>query len=253
VSAAPLLEVQDLTVRFGGVVALDELDLTVTAGEVVGLIGPNGAGKTTCIDTLTGFTRPERGRVRFAGRSLDGVSPHDRARRGFARTFQSLELFDDLSVRENLVVAASTPTWRSTLTDALWPKPPTATAVGEVLARLDLEALADQPPTSLSNGQRHLVALGRALVAKPSLVLLDEPAAGLDTTETAALGTLLRSLPDWGITVLLVDHDMTLVLGVCDQVHVLDFGRLIASGPPAEVRADPAVRAAYLGDPEARP
>jgi len=247
----PLLEVQDLTVRFGGVVALDGLDLTVPAGEVVGLIGPNGAGKTTCIDALTGFTRPTAGHVRFAGRSLDGMTPHDRARRGFARTFQSLELFDDLTVRQNLFVAASTPTWRSTLTDALWPKGSAAAAVDEVLARLDLEALGDEAPTRLSNGQRHRVALGRALVARPSLVLLDEPAAGLDSTETAALGALLRTLPAWGVTVLLVDHDMALVFGVCDQVHVLDFGRLIASGPPGDVRADPRVRAAYLGDREA--
>jgi branched-chain amino acid transport system ATP-binding protein len=242
-----LLEVRDLSVRYGGVSALGGVTFSVGTGEVVGLIGPNGAGKTTCIDALTGFTAPSSGRVLLAGRSLDGVAPHARARRGFVRTFQSLELFDDLTVRENLVVSASTPTWWSTVTDAFWPKRQATARVDEVLEQLGLADLGNRDPSELSNGQRHLVSLGRALVAEPKVVLLDEPAAGLDTAETTALGTLIRALPGRGVSVLLVDHDMPLVMGTCDRVLVLDFGRLIASGSPAEVRADPAVVAAYLG------
>ena len=241
------LEVRELTVRYGGVTALDGITFSVGAGEVVGLIGPNGAGKTTCIDALSGFTAPSGGRVLLGGRSLDGVAPHARARRGFVRTFQSLELFDDLTVRENLVVSASTPTWRSTVTDAFWPKRQTIARVDEVLHLVGLADLADRDPSELSNGQRHLVSLGRALVADPTVVLLDEPAAGLDPAETAALGTLIRALPARGVSVLLVDHDMPLVMGTCDRVLVLDFGRVIATGTPAEVRANPAVVAAYLG------
>lgn len=244
---APLLEATDLSVRYGGVVALDGVTFDVAPGEVVGLIGPNGAGKTTCIDGLTGFRALDRGRVRFAGRDLAGAGPHERARRGFVRTFQSLELFDDLSVGENLLVAASTPGWRATLTDALWPKRHDRDSVDEIVGLLGLGAVADRRPVELSNGERHLVALGRALVARPRLVLLDEPAAGLDTGESAELGRLLRSLPDRGVAVLLVDHDMDLVMGVCDRVHVLDFGRVIAGGPPDAVRSDPLVVSAYLG------
>ena len=244
----PILEVRDLSVHYGGVVARDAFDLDVAPGEVVGLIGPNGAGKTTCIDALTGFTRPTRGAVHFDGRSLDGVSPHDRARRGFTRTFQSLELFDDLTVRQNLLVAATTPSWRSTLTDALRPKGHADEGADEVLDLLGLSDVAERSPAELSNGPRHLIALGRALVAGPRLVLVDEPAAGLDPAETSALGATIRTLPERGTAVLLVDHDMGLVFSACDRIHVLDFGRRIASGAPDEVRADAAVRAAYLGE-----
>lgn len=243
----PLLEVAHLSVRYGGVAALDDVSFTVEEGEVVGLIGPNGAGKTSCIDALTGFQRPHGGHVRFRGRSLDGVAAHRRARLGFVRTFQSLDLFDDLTVRENLSVAASTPDWRSTVTDALWPKRPMRSAVEEVVELVGLGTIVHRCPAELSNGERHRVALGRALVSRPGLLLLDEPAAGLDDAESAALGELLRSLPGRGTAVLLVDHDMGLVMAACDRIHVLDFGRLIASGAPAEVRAHPDVVAAYLG------
>jgi branched-chain amino acid transport system ATP-binding protein len=248
----PLLEVEDLGVQYGGVVALDGVSFDVGEGEVVGLIGPNGAGKTTCIDIVSGFLASDTGTVRFGGRDLTGVSPHDRSRRGFVRTFQSLELFDDLSVRENLMVAASSPTWWSTLTDALWPKNRYHAVADETLEMLDITELADRRPADLSNGERHLVALGRALASRPKLVLLDEPAAGLDTTESAALGQLLRQLPARGTAVLLIDHDMGLVLSICDRVHVLDYGRLVASGPPAAVRTDPVVIQAYLGTEASR-
>ena len=242
-----LLEVADLTVKHGGLVALDGVSLRVEGGGIAGLIGPNGAGKTTFIDTLTGFTPAARGRVTFGGADITRAAPHARSRAGLVRTFQSLELFDDLSVRDNLLVAAHTPTLCSTLTDALWPKPHDSTETRRVLELLELETLADRLPTELSNGQRHVVALGRALVSSPQLVLLDEPAAGLDPGETAALAGLLRRLPATGTTVLVVDHDMALIMGVCDEVHVLDFGRLVATGTPAEVRTDPTVIAAYLG------
>jgi len=247
VTTDPALSVRDLTVRYGGVVALDAVSFDAPAGAIVGLIGPNGAGKTTLIDALTGFTRPAEGHIEVDGRSLAGVPPHGRARAGLARTFQSLELFDDLTVRENLLVAASTPTWRSTLTDVLRPKRHTSDHTDAVLAQLGLTERADRLPADLSNGERHLVALGRGLVARPRLLLLDEPAAGLDTSETAELREVIRALPAQGITVLLVDHDMALILDVCTTVVVLDFGRVIAEGPPAAIRSDPAVLAAYLG------
>lgn len=245
--AGPLLEVRGLTVRHGGLVALDRVDLAVDQGEIAGLIGPNGAGKTTFIDTLTGFTPPASGALVFDGADVTDLPAHARARRGLVRTFQSLELFDDLTVRENLMVAATTPSWRDTVTDLFWPKPRHDARADEVLVDLDLMAWADRLPTALSNGQRHLVALARALVARPRLVLLDEPAAGLDAAETAELREVLERLPALGTSILLVDHDMALVLGVCHRVHVLDFGQVIASGTPAEVRSDPTVVAAYLG------
>lgn len=248
----PILKVRDLSVRYGGVLALSSVSFDVAEGSIVGLIGPNGAGKTTCIDALSGFTTPSARNpaftyISFMNRSIDRCSPQARVRLGFARTFQSLELFDDLTVRDNLRVAAVSPTWISTLTDAFWPKRKADAAVDETLEMIGLESHADDRPEHLSNGQRHLVAVGRGLVAKPRLLLLDEPAAGLDPSETAELASLLRSLPSLGVSVLLVDHDMSLVLGVCDQVHVLDFGTVIASGTPEQIRSNPVVVSAYLG------
>ncbi len=246
-SASVCLEVSNLTVHHGGLVALHEVSLTVGDGEIAGLIGPNGAGKTTFIDTLSGFTTPTSGRIALDSADLGALAAHERARRGLVRTFQSLELFDDLTVRENLLAAAVRPRRWSFVGDLFRSATPAPPVLAEVLEQLQLHDLADRRPDELSNGQRHLVALARALVSRPRLLLLDEPAAGLDTHETAELAEVLRSLPGHGVTVLLVDHDMSVVLGVCDTVHVLDFGGLIASGPPNEIRNDPMVISAYLG------
>jgi branched-chain amino acid transport system ATP-binding protein len=247
---AVLLDVRSLTVTYGGVTALADVDLTVGDGEVVGLIGPNGAGKTTCIDAIGGFVTPSRGEVALAGRPLEGLAPHARVGAGLARTFQACELFPDLTVRENLAVAAQDRTRWSWLRDAVAPRrTATGARVGELLDRFELHAEADVRPDALPHGRQRIVDLARALATRPRVVLLDEPAAGLDPAETDALGEVVRTLPGDGVAVLLVDHDMGLVMRSCSRIHVLDLGRVIASGPPDAVRADPAVVAAYLGRP----
>ena len=239
-----MFRAEAVDVRYGGVHALRAVDLEVGEGQLVGLIGPNGAGKTTFIDAITGFTGAG-GQITLDGRDLSGLPAHQRARRGLARTWQSGELFDDLTVTENLAVSAQHPSW--------W------AAIGETLGRgarrgdtealdlLGLRHLADAPADSISQGQRKLVGVARALAARPRMICLDEPAAGLDTAESAELGRHLRAVADSGTAMLLVDHDMGLVLGICDHVVVLEFGAVIAAGPPERVRNDPAVLAAYLG------
>lgn len=245
--AAPRLRATGLGVRFGGVRALVDLSLEVGDGQLVGLIGPNGAGKTTTIDALTGFVRHE-GRVSIDGEDLSDEPPHRRAAAGLARTWQSLELFDDLTIEENLRVAADRSSLVSTIGDLVRPsRPRPDDGVRWALDVLDLGAVAASYPPELSLGRRKLAAVARALAARPSVLLLDEPAAGLDSSESLAFGSTLQRIVAHGTSILLIDHDMALVLGVCDHLYVLDFGRLIASGPPDAVRADPRVVAAYLG------
>jgi branched-chain amino acid transport system ATP-binding protein len=244
-----LLEVANLTVRYGGLNAVDGVSLTVEPGHVVGLIGPNGAGKTTFVDALTGFVPAAEGTISYDGRRIDRSPPHDRARRGVVRTFQSIELFEDLTVRENVLAAAERKQWWSLFADAVVPNRGAASAdVDWALDLLDLGDSADRLPSALSHGQQKLVGVARALASRPKLLLLDEPAAGLDTAESQALGARLRDVLEHGITVLLVDHDMGLVLTVCDTLWVLDYGRVIANGTPEEIRRNQDVIAAYLGD-----
>jgi branched-chain amino acid transport system ATP-binding protein len=244
-----LLETRDLTVSFGGVHANAGVDVAVEPGSFVGLIGPNGAGKTTFIDAITGFTRPSAGRVFFDGDDITDAAAFARARRGLARTFQSIELFEDLTVFDNVVVGAQRSKWFHVFAGIVHPSRNRGN-IDDVEWALDLLGLLDQrdrPPADLSHGQRKLVGVARALAARPKLVLLDEPAAGLDTSESRSLGVDLCKLPAQGTAVLLIDHDMELVLDVCDYLYVIDFGRIIARGTPREIRRNPDVVAAYLG------
>jgi branched-chain amino acid transport system ATP-binding protein len=247
-AAAAVLATDGLSVSYGGVHALVEATIEVQAGQLVGLIGPNGAGKTTFIDAVSGFTA-STGAVRLEGVDISTLPPHRRARRGLARTWQSTELFDDLTVRENLAVACKPPGPGRLLSSILSGRAPEFAAVGETLALLGLEALADATPLSLSQGQRKLVGVARALAARPAAVCLDEPAAGLDSEESQVLGERLAGVASAGTALLLIDHDMDLVLTISDYVYVLDFGRVIAQGHPDQVREEPAVIAAYLGQP----
>jgi branched-chain amino acid transport system ATP-binding protein len=242
-----LLDVEALSVTFGGLHAVAGLDLSVEAGTLVGLIGPNGAGKTTCIDALTGFV-PCRGRIAFEGTDVTSARPHQRARLGLGRTWQSLELFDDLTVRENLQVAAERQSLGGFLADFAHPaRRRDGSGVDFALGALDIADLADRMPGEVSQGQRKLVGVARALASRPRLVCMDEPAAGLDSTESRHLGRQLRRLVDGGTTVLLIDHDMGLVLDVCDHVYVIEYGRKIAEGAPGDIARNPVVVEAYLG------
>lgn len=241
-----LLQTTDLTVQFGGLRACNEITLDVQQGELLGLIGPNGAGKTTFINALTGFV-PHTGSVVFRGGEISGLPPNRVAQQGLTRTWQSLELFDDISVRSNLEVAATRLTPTVAVKDYFGRSQKIAERVDQTIAALEMDEIVDQRPSDLSMGYRKLVGVARALVADTELVLLDEPAAGLDRSETDWLATKLREIIDFGIGVLLVDHDMGLVLNVCDRIHVIDFGKTIAIGTPLEIRDDPAVIAAYLG------
>ena len=241
-----VLSARGVSVSFGGVHAVVDVDLDVEPAELVGLIGPNGAGKTTFVDAVTGFVS-HRGTVALDGTDITDASPHARARRGLARTWQAIELFDDLTVRENLTVSAHQPSLKSTLKELFVRPMARSREVDEALEVFALEQLAEATPSELTQGQRKLVAVARALAARPKLLCLDEPAAGLDARESETFGGHLREIVNRGTPILLIDHDMGLVLGISDRVVVLEFGRVIAVGTPSEVRADPKVVAAYLG------
>ncbi len=233
-ATGPLLDVRNLTVRYGGVVAVDDVSFSVEEGQIVGLIGPNGAGKTTTIDALCGFHGYE-GSVALAGQDVVGYSPHRRAVLGLARTFQLAGVADDLTVEENVQVGQH---MASTHDPA---------ALTRILDELGLVEMRDLQVSMLSQGQRQLVSVARALAGEPRLLLLDEPAAGLDSTESLWLAERLRGVRDTGVTILLVDHDMSLVLNLCDAIDVLDFGALIATGTPDQIRTNQQVSTAYLG------
>jgi branched-chain amino acid transport system ATP-binding protein len=241
-----VLSARDVSVSFGGVHAVTDVSIDVEPGQLVGLIGPNGAGKTTFIDAVTGFVS-HRGTVAVDGIDVTGASPHVRARRGLARTWQAIELFDDLTVRENLTVSARRPTPIETIKELFGGAPPAQQGVDDALASFGVGHLAEATPTELTQGQRKLVSVARALAARPKVLLLDEPAAGLDARESRELGQRLRRLVDGGLPILLVDHDMGLVLEICDQLVVIEFGKVIGRGTPDEIRRNPDVVAAYLG------
>jgi branched-chain amino acid transport system ATP-binding protein len=235
------LEVRDVTVRFGGNVALDSVSLETQPGCVTGLIGPNGAGKTTLFNVITGLLPPNAGRVLLNGRDITTLSPTKRARLGLGRTFQRLELFSLLTVRENIRVAADIRRGYSKDKDN------PAEVVEAIIDRVGLRAIAEERVDALPTGQCRLVELGRSLATKPEVLLLDEPASGQDETETAQFAALLRELAREGMVVVLVEHDVHLVMNVCETVHVLDFGQIIAVGTPTDIQQDEAVLAAYLG------
>jgi branched-chain amino acid transport system ATP-binding protein len=254
-----LLEARDITVRFGGLVALDRVGLSVRPGEIIGLIGPNGAGKSTCFGVLSGLIRPAAGSVWMHGVDVTRASPQHRAHRGLARTFQRIELFGELTVREHLVVAYRARQRRTlgALARALpldliglgnRPTPGEDDTVDAILAALQLEGVAGTSSRAVGLGTGRLVEVARALAAQPSVVLLDEPSSGLDAIETAELATTLRRVREReGVALVLVEHNVDMVLSLADAVTVLDFGRVIATGTPAEIRGDVAVQAAYLG------
>ena len=238
-----VLEVENVTVRFGGNIALHDVAMTARPGAVTGLIGPNGAGKTTLFNVICGRQRPDAGSVRIGDQDVTRMLPYKRARAGLARTFQRLELFTLLSVRSNVRIAADVDR-RNRRDRTVDPD----RVADEVLERVGLRAVADARVDQLPTGQARLVEVGRALAARPRVLLLDEPAAGQDDTETSAFAALLRDLAAEALTIVLVEHDVQLVLRVCDDVNVLDFGELLATGTPAEIQRNPAVIAAYLGE-----
>ncbi|MCY4434872.1 MAG: ABC transporter ATP-binding protein [bacterium] len=244
-----LLEAEQVVMRFGGVVALDNASVDIDPGEVTGLIGPNGAGKTTLFNVVTGLLPPTSGRVKFDGHDITRSTVAKRSQMGIARTFQKLEAFNTLSAFDNVRVAVEKNH------RAKWKHRRVSDVAHEMLGKVGLDEVADVTVGTLPTGSARLVELARALACRPRVLLLDEPSSGLNEDETSAIGQMLLDLvadEDNELAVLLVEHDMSFVMGVCARIHVLDFGKIIAVGTPIEVQADTAVRAAYLGSDEFR-
>ena len=236
-----ILSTQDVVVRFGVLQAVSQASIEVVEGRVTGLIGPNGAGKTTLFNVITGLQEPTAGKVFFDGKDITNKNPFKRARMGIARTFQKLEVFGSLSARENILVAAEQrKTWDRSGFDP-------NRVCDEILEKVGLSDVSEFMVGTLPTGTARLVELARALASNPRVLLLDEPSSGLNEEETEEMASLLRKLVDEGLGVLLVEHDMSFVMGTCQFIHVLDFGTIIATGTPAEVQANAQVQAAYLG------
>ncbi|MEW6471372.1 MAG: ABC transporter ATP-binding protein [Actinomycetota bacterium] len=249
------IQVENLVVRFGGLVAVNDVTLTARLGRITALIGPNGAGKTTTFNACTGLVRPTSGHVRLDGRDVTRMSPAHRARLGLGRTFQRMELFESLPVRDNValgreaLVAGAKP-WRH-LRSARSARADAIARADEAMTRCGITTLAGRRPAELSTGQRRLVELARATASGARMLLLDEPSSGLDRAETQAFGEILESLVAGGdVGILIVEHDMALIMRICNYGYVLDFGRLIFTGTAAEIAASDIVRAAYLGSQE---
>ena len=246
------LELRGVARYFGALAALSDVTLSVRPGERRAVLGSNGAGKTTLFNCITGYLTPERGDIRLGTESIVKLKPHRRAQRGIGRTFQRLAVFDTMTVEENIQVGVETRSAGRILRDLVSIRHPIEPDVlrrtDEILELIRLEHVRDEPVGGLPTGVGRLVELGRALAIDPAFVLLDEPASGLDSNETLFLEQVLLDVSGGGVSLLLVEHDVDLVLRLCEHIHVLDFGRHIADGAPAEIVADPNVRAAYLGD-----